>query len=227
MNAEIKQLEFFRDLPDEIITALEKNLQVKSYSKDAPILWAGMECTAVYFILEGRVDISRLSVQGREQVLERLEAGEAFNLVPIFLGKPLNPADARAIGPSELLVIGREDFLRLLDRYPALMRSLAAYLAKRLLSMVGLAERLALFPVRQRLAAFLINQADMVGGGRCPPLDPGGHCPSAGNRAGCGWARLAQVRAGRVDPLPARADPTIGSREITVFGRRPRMRLKS
>ena len=163
MNAEIKQLEFFRDLPDEIITALEKNLQVKRYSKDAPILWAGMECTAVYFILEGRVDISRLSVQGREQVLERLEAGEAFNLVPIFLGKPLNPADARAIGPSELLVIGREDFLRLLDRYPALMRSLAAYLAKRLLSMVGLAERLALFPVRQRLAAFLINQADMVG----------------------------------------------------------------
>ncbi len=163
MNAEIKQLEFFRDLPDEIITALEKNSQVKRYSKDAPILWAGMECTAVYFILEGRVDISRLSVQGREQVLERLEAGEAFNLVPIFLGKPLNPADARAIGPSELLVIGREDFLRLLDRYPALMRSLAAYLAKRLLSMVGLAERLALFPVRQRLAAFLINQADMVG----------------------------------------------------------------
>jgi CRP/FNR family transcriptional regulator len=32
-----------------------------------------------------------------------------------------------------------------------------------LLSIVDLAERLALFPVRQRLAAFLINQADAVG----------------------------------------------------------------
>jgi len=73
------------------------------------------------------------------------------------------PADARSIGPAELLVIGREDFLRLLDRYPPLMHALAAYLAKRLLAMVELVERLALFPVRQHLAAFLINQADAVG----------------------------------------------------------------
>jgi CRP/FNR family transcriptional regulator len=122
-----------------------------------------MECTAVYFILDGRVDISRLSMQGREQVLERLGQGEAFNLVPIFQGKPLNPADAKTVGPARLLVIGREDFLRLLDRYPALMSALTAYLSKRLLSIVDLAERLALFPVRQRLAAFLINQADAVG----------------------------------------------------------------
>jgi CRP/FNR family transcriptional regulator len=163
MNAEIKQLELFRDLPDEIINAVEKSSQVKRYSKDTPISWAGMECTAVYFILDGRVDISRLSMQGREQVLERLGQGEAFNLVPIFQGKPLNPADAKTVGPARLLVIGREDFLRLLDRYPALMSALTAYLSKRLLSIVDLAERLALFPVRQRLAAFLINQADAVG----------------------------------------------------------------
>lgn len=163
MRAEIEQLEFFRDLPGEIIQEVKKYSRVEQYSKDTALLWAGMECTAVYFILEGRVDISRLSAQGREQVLERLDKGEAFNLVPIFLGKPLNPADAKTIGPAELLVIRREDFLRLLDRYPVLMHALAAYLAKRLLSMVDLAERLALFPVRQHLAAFLINQADAVG----------------------------------------------------------------
>jgi CRP/FNR family transcriptional regulator len=163
MDIDFAAIEIFRDLPADIITAIEGSSQLKLVPPDTPIFWAGMECTAVYFILDGRVDISRLSIQGREQVLERLGKGEAFNLVPIFLGKPLNPADAKTIGPAELLVIGREDFLRLLDRYPVLMHALAAYLAKRLLSMVGLAERLALFPVRQHLAAFLINQADAVG----------------------------------------------------------------
>jgi CRP/FNR family transcriptional regulator len=163
MSVEIKQLEFFRDLPDEIINEVKKCSRVKLYPKDMPLLWAGMECTAVYFILEGRVDISRLSVQGREQVLERLGKGEAFNLVPVLLSKPLNPADAKTVGSAKLLVIERKDFLRLLDSYPSLMHALAAYLAKRLLSMVDLAERLALFPVRQHLAAFLINQADAVG----------------------------------------------------------------
>jgi len=150
-------------LPEDVLAAVSAHVHVKHLPPDMPLLWAGKECTAVYFILEGRVDISRLSPQGREQVLERLGKGEAFNLVPVFLSRPLNPADARSIGPAELLVIGREDFLRLLDRYPPLMHALAAYLAKRLLAMVELVERLALFPVRQHLAAFLINQADAVG----------------------------------------------------------------
>ena len=163
MDIDFAAIEIFRDLPVEITNEIKGSSQLKHVLSDTPILWAGMECAAVYFIVSGRVDISRLSGQGREQVLERLGPGEAFNLVPIFLGKPLNPADAKAVGPADLLVIGREDFLRLLDHYPALMRALAAYLAKRLLSMVGLAERLALFPVRQHLAAFLINQADTIG----------------------------------------------------------------
>jgi CRP/FNR family cyclic AMP-dependent transcriptional regulator len=163
MDIDFAAIEIFRDLPVEITNEIKGSSQLKHVLSDTPILWAGMECAAVYFIVSGCVDISRLSGQGREQVLERLGPGEAFNLVPIFLGKPLNPADAKAVGPADLLVIGREDFLRLLDHYPALMRALAAYLAKRLLSMVGLAERLALFPVRQHLAAFLINQADTIG----------------------------------------------------------------
>ena len=163
MKIDLQGIELFRELPKEVLVEVNAYARVKLLPPETPVLWAGMECTAVYFILEGQVDISRLSAQGREQMLERLEKGEAFNLVPIFLGKPLNPADAKTIGTAKLLVIEREDFLHLLDSYPMLLKNLAAYLAKRLLSMTGLAERLALFPVRQRLAAFLINQADAVG----------------------------------------------------------------
>ncbi|MDK2982249.1 MAG: family transcriptional regulator, cyclic receptor protein [Chloroflexota bacterium] len=164
MISDIERVEIFQGLPEEVITAIENVSQVRRYDNNAPILWAGMECTAVYFILEGRVDVSRLSTQGREHVLERLGQGEGFNLVPIFLGKPLNPADVRAVSPVKLLVIQSVDFSRLLDRFPELLKSLTTYLSKRLLSMVDLSERLALFPVRQRLAAFLINQADMLEG---------------------------------------------------------------
>jgi CRP/FNR family transcriptional regulator len=163
MKNKLEGIELFKDLPQEVLQGVSAVARVKQVPPETPVLWAGMECTAVYFILEGRVDISRLSVQGREQVLERLEAGEAFNLVPLFLSKPLNPADAKTVSPVQLLVIDRDNFQRLLEDYPVLLKTLTAYLAKRLLSMVGLAEHLALFPVRQRLAAFLINQADAVG----------------------------------------------------------------
>jgi CRP/FNR family transcriptional regulator len=163
MKIDYAEIGLFRDLPDEVLAEVIECAQVKHMDADAPVIWAGDECEAVYFILAGRVDISRLSAQGREQVLERLGPGEAFNLVPVFQRNPLNPADAKTVGPAELLCIERKEFLRLMGCHPQLTRALAAYLAGRLSNMVDLAERLALFPVRQRLAAFLINQADAVG----------------------------------------------------------------
>jgi CRP-like cAMP-binding protein len=163
MEIDFRKINLFKDLPEEVLAAVAACAQKKSYPSDSAILWEGMECTTVYFILSGRVDIFRLSAQGREQVLERLNVGDAFNLVPVFLSKPLNPADARVVGPAELLTIHRTEFQRLLNLHPALMRALAANMANRLSEMVNLAERLALFSVRQRLAAFLLNQADAVG----------------------------------------------------------------
>ena len=164
MNAEIKQLELFRDLPDEIITAVKKSSQGKAVFERCPhpvgrhgmysgvfhpgwALWTFHDCRC----------------RGANRCWSGWGKGRLLTWCRSFRVNRSIPADAKTVSPAQLLVIDRKDFQRLLDSYPPLLRALTAYLSKRLLSMVDLAERLALFPVRQRLAAFLINQADTVG----------------------------------------------------------------
>jgi CRP-like cAMP-binding protein len=164
MKTDLQSIQIFSDLPSALLDELETNLHVKVYEKDSPVIWAQDECRAVYFILTGQVDIYRLASNGREQVLERLDAGEGFNLVPVFLRENDNQANARTVGAAEIIWIDKLRFMDLLDRFPELTFAVTVYFAQRLKGMVGLIENLALFSVRQRLAVFLLKEADRAEG---------------------------------------------------------------
>jgi CRP/FNR family transcriptional regulator len=105
-------------------------------------------------------EVFHLALSGKEQVLEHVQAGESFNLVPVFMDGALNQANVRAIADTQVMFIKKKDFLDLMAQFPELSKSVAEYFAMRLSYMVDMVENLALFSVRQRMAAFLINQAD-------------------------------------------------------------------
>ncbi len=70
------------------------------------------------------------------------------------------PANARAASDVNLLRMSKDDFSDSLERLPEFSRAVADYLAQRLARMVNLVENLSLLSVRQRMAVFLIKQAD-------------------------------------------------------------------
>jgi CRP/FNR family cyclic AMP-dependent transcriptional regulator len=160
MKIDLQKIRVFSRLSPQALAAVEKCIQVRTHERGSIFLWEADECESVYFIQSGLVEIYRLAPSGREQVLEHLSKGEAFNLVPVFISDSSNQANARAATDVRLLVIGKREFLDLLDRYPEILRAITAYFAYLLQRMVALVERLSLFSVRQRLAEFLIKQAD-------------------------------------------------------------------
>lgn len=123
------------------------------------IFLAGEPCQAVYFIAEGQVRVTRLSPEGRKQVLVVLEPGQAFNTVPPFLAEPVSPSNAEAVTPVTLYAVTRDDFLRLMRRCPDLTLVVLRDFAHRLAHLTDLVEDLALHTVRGRLARFLLDQA--------------------------------------------------------------------
>lgn len=160
MCTDLRNIKLFSDLPAQALADIRMCSHIKHYIKDSAIVWAGDEFQAVYCILSGRVDVYRLARNGREQVIERFEAGECFNLVPVFKPQSFNQANVKTVGDVKLLWIAKEDFQDLMQRVPELTQAVAAYFADRLAHMLDLVENLALFSVRRRLAVFLINQAD-------------------------------------------------------------------
>ena len=159
----LHEIRIFSALPANVLQAIEKYGNYKSFKEGSMLIWAQDECQAVYFVVSGMVEVFHLALSGKEQILDHIQPGESFNLVPVFMNKSLNQANVRAVADTRILLIRKKEFLYLMAQFPELSRSVAEYFAMRLSYMVNMVEKLALFSVRQRMAAFLINQADHQG----------------------------------------------------------------
>ena len=148
-------------LEDDVLLALDGCGRAVSFGDQQAIVWEGDSCEAVYFVQSGTVEIYRTALDGREHTLGIMLAGDGFNLVPAFTGGGENPANARSKGETRLLAIRKDDLLRIMQQYPAFMTRVLRDMAERLERMTRKADALALHSVRQRLAAFLIAQANL------------------------------------------------------------------
>jgi len=159
-KSDLHKIQLFSRISQETLVILETALRRKSFSKGSAILWEKDPCRYIYFLISGVVEVYLLAPNGRVQVLERMGAGEACNLVPAFKHTLNNHANVRAATLVELFEMNKDDFTDLLERLPEFSLAVADYMARRLAKMVNLVEDLSLLSVRQRIASFLIKQAD-------------------------------------------------------------------
>jgi CRP/FNR family transcriptional regulator, cyclic AMP receptor protein len=159
-NAEFRTPHVEGALSQSVLSCIAGIVVPRAYPAATVIIVEGEPCEAAYFITEGRVEMYRTSLQGRQQVLARLGPGQAFNTVPLFQSDRLNRASAVAHTAVTLYVLLRQDFNRALRACPDLALFLLHDFADRLAHLTDLVEDLALRSVRGRLARFLLQQAD-------------------------------------------------------------------
>lgn len=164
MFSEFKNFHLFRELSAGQVDQIIPLTREKTYPAGEAVIWQGDPCESVYCVISGEVEIYRISPNGREQILDRMSSGLWFNLVPALIADAKNQANVRALTDSRLLSISRSNFTRLLVDFPVFGLAVARYFAQRLAHMTSMIETLSIYSVRQRLAQFLISQADGVGG---------------------------------------------------------------
>lgn len=142
----------FGGLPSEHITEIEKIAVAKQFSKGESIFADGDEGRGFYLVVEGTVNVYKLSPDGKEQTLHIVKEGDTIGAVPVFSGKSF-PANARAITKSHLLFFDRKKFIQLITDKPALTMNLLALLAMRLREFTIQVENLSLKEIPGRLAA--------------------------------------------------------------------------
>lgn len=128
------------------------------YETDEMIFVEGEPCAGLYVIQAGWVKAVKSSLDGREQVLDFVGPGEAFNTYGVF-ASDANPASAIALEQTELYLIPRDTLLRLLETRPALARMVIRDLARRVQHLLALVEDLSLRTVESRLARYLLQTA--------------------------------------------------------------------
>jgi CRP/FNR family transcriptional regulator len=103
--------------------------------------------------------VIKIGMDGREQVLQTLGAGDAFNAVSVFTDVP-NQATVTALENSQVWIVRREVLLSMMDVYPALARQVVKDLAGRVIYLVRMVEDLSLRSVEARLARLILEQAE-------------------------------------------------------------------
>jgi CRP/FNR family transcriptional regulator, cyclic AMP receptor protein len=139
-------------------SVLQSSMTLRLLQRGEVLTLEGEPCSHVYWVAEGRLRMVKTSIGGREQTLAELSKGEALNVVPALDGGTL-PATALAATRASVFGMRKEEFVRILNVYPALAMFVLADLARKLRKQTELAADLALRSVGERLARLLVNEA--------------------------------------------------------------------
>lgn len=159
----LRRVGLFAGLSDEALGRVSRVAGARTYDPGEPIVFEGDPCRAAYFIAAGRVRVSRVSPEGREQVLAELGPGQSFNTVPPFQAQGVNHATVEAITEAILYVVAADALRDLVSECPEVALALLRDFAGRLDHLTDLVEDLSLRTVRGRLARFLLERADEAG----------------------------------------------------------------
>jgi CRP-like cAMP-binding protein len=155
---ELGAIPFFKGLDDQMLRLLARGALWREFSAGEVVFLEGEPPRGLYYLQSGCLKVTKSSPDGREQVLQFLEPGEAFHAIGVFADRP-NPATAIALEPAGVWILRRDGVMAVLERHPELARHVIEKLAARTLELVDLVEDLSLRTVTGRLARLLLEDA--------------------------------------------------------------------
>ena len=156
----------FAGLPPGDLEKIADATAIKALAKDEYLFREGELARGFYIVQRGAVNVHRVTIAGKEQVIHIFRAGDSF--AEASLASPSGyPADARALEATQVLLVQKAGILALVRRQPELALRMLGSMSAHLRALVGQLEDLTLKDVETRLANWLVK--------RCP--NPQGDAP--------------------------------------------------
>ena len=165
MNEELSFLQnvpIFADLEEPELRKIAKLGVRKKYKKGNIVVLEQEMGAALFVIVSGKVKIVRTDEDGREVILSIFGPGEFFGEMSLLDGLARS-ASVVSLTKSELFMIHRRDFLKLLHEHPQVAISLLGELTMRLRKADAQIKSLSLKDAAGRVANVVLMLADDIG----------------------------------------------------------------
>ncbi len=163
MHSELlKRIPLFESLNEDELGAMSRVALRRTFPKDRVVIMAEEEGDTLFVISGGKVKVSIVSEDGREVILSILGIGDFFGEMSLLDGHPRS-ANVTTMQETELLMVRRADFLRLVQNTPQIAVKLLSVLAGRLRKTDRMIEGLALSDVTGRITQTLLQLAEEQG----------------------------------------------------------------
>ena len=158
----LRNVPIFNELSDQELEKIAALGVRKKYKKGSIILLEEETGAALFVIVSGKVKIVRMDDDGREVILSILGESDFFGEMAILDGLTRS-ASVVATSKSELFMIHRRDFLKLLNDYPMVAIALLRELTGRLRKADSQIKSLSLKDAAGRVANVVLQLADEIG----------------------------------------------------------------
>ena len=160
----IRRIPLFVTLTPAQATFVADAVEKRRYRKGDVIVEQGKKSDFLAILLTGRARVVTADEKGREVILATLQAGDHLGEMSLIDNQP-HSATVRADVQTDVLLLGRAEFVRCLPENNALAFAIMKGLVKRLRAADRKIESLALMDVYGRVARALLDLAS--------PLNPG------------------------------------------------------
>ncbi|MCA9884760.1 MAG: Crp/Fnr family transcriptional regulator [Anaerolineae bacterium] len=156
----ISSISYFEGLTEGELDYIVANSVSRRYEASEIIFLEGDPADGLWIVEEGRLKVHKLHPEGGEHILHMRGPGNTFNDIAALDGGN-NPANATALSQNvHLWLVPTDIIAHILSTNPQIALNVIRLLARRVRSLVGQIEDLALYSVIVRLARFLLKQTE-------------------------------------------------------------------
>jgi len=152
----LRACRLFAGMAPADLASIAEITAVKRAEKNDVLFHQGQRSEGFFIVQSGAINVHRVSPSGKEQVIHIFRPPESFAEASLGSGETY-PVTARAVQPSQVLLVQRSGFVELLRSHPELGLRLMASMSNHLHELVGQLEDLALKNVETRLASWLLK----------------------------------------------------------------------
>ena len=154
----LAQVEIFAGLTEDELEALAASSVSRQYPKNTVIINDGDNADSLYLIDSGRVKVYCSDKNGKEFIMNTLEAGDYFGELAL-LDDDRRSASVRTMERCCFRIIYKEDFQRVISSHPNIARILMRNLTRRVRTLTDKVKSLALQDVYGRVTKVLTSMA--------------------------------------------------------------------
>jgi len=127
----LRAIPLFSRVVDADLEDIASHLIERRFPKNTTVVEEGLPGDYMYVIRQGRVKVAKASEDGREKIMQFMEAGDFFGEMALLSNDPRS-ASVKTLEPTVLLALSRRDFIEQLRQSPDLALAVIGELTDRL-----------------------------------------------------------------------------------------------
>lgn len=156
IEAAMARTPIMASVPPAAVRSLVASGSVRHYRRGTYLFYQGDPAHHVFFLVQGRIEVSSVSVTGHRQLLTTLDHPQFFGELGV-LGEQLRTATALALEDSVVWVVDGERFLAFLAEHFEATRELLRSLASQIQAHESFVEDLLFLDLKGRVAKRLLQ----------------------------------------------------------------------